>query len=518
MSVINFQTYIPAKGPKTKPSDTLSPDFIDVLLSALPTPTNYSAANDLVTTHLAGVDTALGLRALDSAVIKKDGSVAFTGDQSLGGFKITNLANPVAGTDAANKDYVLSVSGGQEWLDSVLDKDITSPPGSPSTGDRYLIGLDESASVADGAWTGHDGDVATWNGSAWVFTEPTVGMFVAADDETDRIYLFGGTTWTYKQFEATTASGFLDKTGVDITLKNLANGNIIVGNGSGVATSVTPTGDVTISNAGVTAIGSNKITAAMLQSDSVTTVKILDANVTAAKLATDSVTTVKIVDANVTAAKLATDSVTTIKIVDANVTAAKLATDSVTTVKIVDANVTAAKLASDSVTTVKILDANVTTAKLAANSVTAAKLNSDVVDTTSTKLDGSNKIAIEPSKTFTNSEASAAFAAREIGYVQSDGSVKKATGQKTDFTEGTTFVLSEGAVLASASGKFVVREGSLVGGFTGLDMTLPVYLARTTSSFVQSLSAFVAGESAILLGYPTSATELKWSPKFVTEL
>ena len=102
-----------------------------------------------------------------------------------------------------------------------------------------------------------------------------------------------------------------------------------------------------------------------LGSDSVTTIKILDANVTtakiaalavtAAKLASDAVTTAKILDANVTAAKLASDSVTTVKILDANVT----------TAKILDANVTAAKLASDSVTTVKILDANVTAAKLA---------------------------------------------------------------------------------------------------------------------------------------------------------
>jgi len=45
--------------------------------------------------------------------------------------------------------------------------------------------------------------------------------------------------------------------------------------------------------------------AAHLQSDSVTTVKILDANVTTAKLADASVTTAKLVDSNVTNAKVA---------------------------------------------------------------------------------------------------------------------------------------------------------------------------------------------------------------------
>jgi hypothetical protein len=57
-------------------------------------------------------------------------------------------------------------------------------------------------------------------------------------------------------------------------LAALDSANILVGNGSNVATKVAVTGDVTISNAGVTAIGSSKVVTAM----------ITDANVTAAKL------------------------------------------------------------------------------------------------------------------------------------------------------------------------------------------------------------------------------------------
>jgi hypothetical protein len=47
-------------------------------------------------------------------------------------------------------------------------------------------------------------------------------------------------------------------------LAALDSANILVGNGSNVATKVAVTGDVTISNAGVTAIGSAKVTAPML--------------------------------------------------------------------------------------------------------------------------------------------------------------------------------------------------------------------------------------------------------------
>ena len=140
-----------------------------------------------------------------------------------------------------------------------------------------------------------------------------------------------------------------------------------------------PTADRTITLPNVTGTvvtsgDTGTVTATMLASDSVTTVKILNANVTAAKLASDSVETAKIVDANVTNAKLAADSVTTAKITDANVTAAKLAADSVTTSKILDANVTDAKLASNSVTNAKIADSAVNTAEIADVAVTTAKI------------------------------------------------------------------------------------------------------------------------------------------------
>lgn len=51
-------------------------------------------------------------------------------------------------------------------------------------------------------------------------------------------------------------------------LDALTSGNILVGNGSNVATSVAMSGDVTISNAGVTAIGANKVTDSMLRQSS----------------------------------------------------------------------------------------------------------------------------------------------------------------------------------------------------------------------------------------------------------
>jgi hypothetical protein len=59
---------------------------------------------------------------------------------------------------------------------------------------------------------------------------------------------------------------------------SLTSANIFVGNGSNVATGVAVTGDVTISNAGVTAIGATKVTAAMLNSGAATNGQVATAN------------------------------------------------------------------------------------------------------------------------------------------------------------------------------------------------------------------------------------------------
>ncbi len=71
-----------------------------------------SAISSVASGNLAATDVQSALnelqsdidtRALDSAVIKKDGSVAFTAAQSMGGFKLTSLAAGTASSDAVNK-------------------------------------------------------------------------------------------------------------------------------------------------------------------------------------------------------------------------------------------------------------------------------------------------------------------------------------------------------------------------------------------------------------------------------
>lgn len=63
-------------------------------------------------TVITGSDVQALFANVDSKIIVKDGSVAFTGDQSMGGFKLTDLADPTVADDAATKQYVDNVAQG----------------------------------------------------------------------------------------------------------------------------------------------------------------------------------------------------------------------------------------------------------------------------------------------------------------------------------------------------------------------------------------------------------------------
>ncbi len=61
---------------------------------------------------------------------------------------------------------------------TVLDRDLTAPPGSPAAGDVYI-----PASGSTGGWAGADGQLARWDGSVWVIIPPAVGWLAYVVDE-----------------------------------------------------------------------------------------------------------------------------------------------------------------------------------------------------------------------------------------------------------------------------------------------------------------------------------------------
>lgn len=114
-------------------------------------------ANDAVTTAKID-DNAVSSAKVDSTVIIAAGSNAFTGDQSMGTHKITNLGSPSSSTDAATKGYVDSAVTG--LLDFKGATDCSANPDYPaaSKGDAYIV----SVAGKIGGASGTSVDVGDW--------------------------------------------------------------------------------------------------------------------------------------------------------------------------------------------------------------------------------------------------------------------------------------------------------------------------------------------------------------------
>lgn len=74
----------------------------------------------------------------------------------------------------------------------VEDRNLSTPPGSPSDGDGYIVGA-----TPTGGWSGHEDHIAIWDSptAAWVFITPKIGWtcFIV-DEEVLSAYLAAG--WT----------------------------------------------------------------------------------------------------------------------------------------------------------------------------------------------------------------------------------------------------------------------------------------------------------------------------------
>lgn len=97
---------------------------------------------------------------LAEVYIKADGTRAFTGAQSLGGFGLTNVASPSAATDAANRSYVdNAVSAGKTWRELVLSPEQFLSGASGGVKQAELLAIatnpvaDETVVITDGTTT-----------------------------------------------------------------------------------------------------------------------------------------------------------------------------------------------------------------------------------------------------------------------------------------------------------------------------------------------------------------------------
>ncbi len=97
---------------------------------------------------------------------------------------------PTASTHLTTKSYVDSLVQGLDWQDSVLSLSGCTPPGGPSTGDRYIV----CSTSGVGDWNGMEDYVVEWNGTTWTGSAPNEGFASWIEDE-DVLYVYSGTAW-----------------------------------------------------------------------------------------------------------------------------------------------------------------------------------------------------------------------------------------------------------------------------------------------------------------------------------
>lgn len=109
---------------------------------------SFKTANYELTDALLGDVTNL--------MIKSDGSRAFAADQSMGGFKLTNLADGTADSDAINFGQLQDAINGFDWKDSVRAATTAALPASTYDNGSSGVGATLTAD-ANGALPAQDG-------------------------------------------------------------------------------------------------------------------------------------------------------------------------------------------------------------------------------------------------------------------------------------------------------------------------------------------------------------------------
>lgn len=180
--------------------------------------------------------------------LKKDGSIAYTADQSFGGFKATNLGAPTSANDAATKSYVDSVAQGLSTKDAVrvattanitLSGTQTIDGVALSVGNRVLVKNQTNQTqngtyvVSAGAWSrATDSDTGTELVNAFYFVqEGTTLQATGWVQSTPGPITLGSTNIVFAQFSGAAdyvAGNGLTKTGLTFDVGTASSSRIVV--------------------------------------------------------------------------------------------------------------------------------------------------------------------------------------------------------------------------------------------------------------------------------------------------
>lgn len=173
---------------------------------------------------------SIDLGKLAKSVIAADGTNAFTANQSVGGFKLTHLANGTDATDAINLSQLEAALSGLDFqpdIIAVVDP-TTSHPGdgtlaAAAAGQRYIVSSDASEQTGWGTITGcGSNDIVAYDGTTWAvaYDVSAKGAGALAWDTTTAVFMrWDGTVWSeFGGLAGITAGIGLSKTGNTINL------------------------------------------------------------------------------------------------------------------------------------------------------------------------------------------------------------------------------------------------------------------------------------------------------------
>lgn len=116
---------------------------------------------------------------------------------------------------------------------------------------------------------------------------------------------------------------------------------------------------------------------------------------------------------------------------------------------------------------------------------------------------------------FITKTADETILAGQVCYIKSNGNIALADAD-LDLSENA-LVIAHQNISSASSGKVVLKEGTVVGGFSSLTPGKKCYVSKTAGALVQNLTGFVAGNSVYCVGRAISASQIAFAPVYEFE-
>ena len=127
-------------------------------------------------------------------------------------------------------------------------------------------------------------------------------------------------------------------------------------------------------------------------------------------------------------------------------------------------------------------------------------------------------VAVDFAVSKTNDNAGA-ISQRQVVYIKADGDVDLAAAGVANLDSFDLGLVEDASIAAAASGRIAVKQGKIMGGFTGLTPGQAYYVSKATPGAIELFSAisWAAGDFVYRVGRAISATELRLDPEFEYE-